>query len=420
MVTKMEYISSKNIVLLICDTLKLLESSLMEHGERTAYIVYKMLEAEGSYELFEMADFAFLAMIHDMGAYKTEDIDDMIQFETKNYMAHSIYGYLFLKYLSPLNKESKVLLYHHLNCEDYQENDYPLLPIASYIYLADRLDIYHKSLGDSFQFDMLKKHEGTRYTSKALFLLEKAMEKTPIIEKLNDKSFRRELDELFDFIMFNNEDKKKYLDMLMQCKGLKNDKTVMETLICSCIAEEMGKKMYLTGEEMANLYYGVLTHDIGMLAIPKEIMDLDRQLTPEETSIIRKHIEIEEKILKVRLKESVAQIAATHHERADGSGYPKGLKDKAMNDPQRILQLADSVTAMLSIRPYRGPMDKSAILKSLADELKAGHFNRRVVAIFTDNYDAIMDKVLLKSEHLIEMNQKLEVQYQNAISHLKG
>ena len=246
------------------------------------------------------------------------------------------------------------------------------------------------------------------------------MEKTPIIEKLNDKSFRRELDELFDFIMFNNEDKKKYLDMLMQCKGLKNDKTVMETLICSCIAEEMGKKMHLTGEEMANLYYGVLTHDIGMLAIPKEIMDLDRQLTPEETSIIRKHIEIEEKILKVRLKESVAQIAATHHERADGSGYPKGLKDKAMNDPQRILQLADSVTAMLSIRPYRGPMDKSAILKSLADELKAGHFNRRVVAIFTDNYDAIMDKVLLKSEHLIEMNQKLEVQYQNAISHLKG
>ncbi len=63
MVTKMEYISSKNIVLLICDTLKLLESSLMEHGERTAYIVYKMLEAEGSYELFEMADLAFLAMI---------------------------------------------------------------------------------------------------------------------------------------------------------------------------------------------------------------------------------------------------------------------------------------------------------------------------------------------------------------------
>ena len=52
----MEYISSKNIVLLICDTLKLFDRTLIEHGERTAYIVYKMLEAEGSYELFEMAD----------------------------------------------------------------------------------------------------------------------------------------------------------------------------------------------------------------------------------------------------------------------------------------------------------------------------------------------------------------------------
>ncbi len=112
----MEYISSKNIVLLICDTLKLLNRTLIEHGERTAYIVYKMLEAEGSYELFEIADYAFLAMIHDMGAYKTEKMEDLILFETKNYMPHSIYGYLFLKYLSPLEKEPKILLYHHINC----------------------------------------------------------------------------------------------------------------------------------------------------------------------------------------------------------------------------------------------------------------------------------------------------------------
>ncbi len=77
-------------------------------------------------------------------------------------------------------------------------------------------------------------------------MLEKAMESNQIISKLNDRSHLGELDELFDYIMFNNDDKKKYLDMLMQCKGLQNEKAVMETMICSCIAEEMGKKMYLT------------------------------------------------------------------------------------------------------------------------------------------------------------------------------
>ncbi|MDD2969219.1 MAG: HD domain-containing protein [Lachnospiraceae bacterium] len=415
----MEYISSKNIVLLICDTLKLLDRTLIEHGERTAYIVYKMLEAEGSYELFEIADYAFLAMIHDMGAYKTEKMEDLILFETKNYMPHSIYGYLFLKYLSPLEKESKILLYHHINCEDYHEIDYPLLQIASYIYLADRLDIYHQSLGDSFSIEMLKKYEGTRYTHEAITLLEKAMESNQIISKLNDRSHLGELDELFDYIMFNNDDKKKYLDMLMQCKGLQNEKAVMETMICSCIAEEMGKKMYLTAEEMGNLYYGVLTHDIGMLAVPEEILHLPRKLTEEEMKIVRNHITMEEKILRVRLRESVADIAVAHHERADGSGYPKGLHDKDMNDSQRILQLADSVTAMISNRKHRKALKKEEVLKNIEAEVIKGHYNRRTAFVFTENYDVIMEKVMGKTEHLLEMNKKLDAQFQSAIARQK-
>lgn len=412
----MEYISSKNIVLLICDTLKLFDRTLIEHGERTAYIVYKMLEAEGSYELFEMADYAFIAMIHDMGAYKTENIEDLILFETKNYMPHSIYGYLFLKYLSPLEKESKILLYHHINCEEYHEIDYPYLQIASYIYLADRLDIYHQSLGDSFNLEMLKKYEGIRYTQEAIALLEKALQVTPIIDKLNDRSYLEDLDELFDYIMFNNNDKKKYLDMLMQCKGLKNEKAVMETIICSCIAEEMGKKMYLTAEEMGNLYYSVLTHDIGMLAVPDEILHLPRKLTEEEMNIVRNHIKTEERILRVRLRESVADIAVAHHERADGSGYPKGLHDKNMNDSQRILQLADSVTAMISSRKHRKALKKEEVLKNIEAEVIKGHYNRRIAHVFTENYDAIMEKVIVKTEHLLEMNKKLDTQFQQAIS----
>lgn len=415
----MEYISSKNIVLLICDTLKLFDSSLIEHGERTAYIVYKMLEAEGSYELFEMADYAFLAMIHDMGAYKTENLDEMIQFETKSYMPHSIYGYLFLKYLSPLNKEAKVLLYHHINCEEYHLIDYPLLHISSYIYLADRFDIYHQSLGDSFQLDMLKKYEGVRYTSEALLLLEKSIEHSPIIEKLEDKTFLKELDNLFDYIMFNNDDKRKYLDMLMQCKGLRNENVVIETIICSSIAEEMGKKMFLTNEEMGTLYYGVLTHDIGMLAIPEEIVGLPRKLTEEEMLTVRTHVEIEEKILKNRLKDSVADVAVAHHERADGSGYPHQLTDKKMSDAQRILQLSDSATAMISNRKHRSAMKKEDILKIIDDEVKKGHFNRRTATVFTDNYDIIMEKVQIKTQKLLEMNKKLDVQYRSAIMHSK-
>ena len=97
----MEYIRSKDIYLLMRDILKLINPTLMEHGSRVAYIVYKMLQEENRYEEFELADIVMVATMHDIGAYKTEKsrINDMLQYETRDSMAHSIYGSLFFKYL---------------------------------------------------------------------------------------------------------------------------------------------------------------------------------------------------------------------------------------------------------------------------------------------------------------------------------
>ena len=69
-----EYITSKNLFFLIDDTLKLLDKSLAKHGERVSYIMSKMLECKGGYEKYEIADFMLLTLLHDIGAYKTEDI----------------------------------------------------------------------------------------------------------------------------------------------------------------------------------------------------------------------------------------------------------------------------------------------------------------------------------------------------------
>ena len=106
-----EYITSKNLFLLICDTLKLLDESLVKHGVRVSYIMSKMMECKGDYEKYEIADYMLLAMLHDIGAYKTDDVRKQLTFEAKNTMPHSIYGYLFLKYLSILgNIERHIII----------------------------------------------------------------------------------------------------------------------------------------------------------------------------------------------------------------------------------------------------------------------------------------------------------------------
>lgn len=108
----MEYIKSKDIFLLMRDILKLIHPRPMEHGSRVAYMVYKMLQEEGQYEEFELADIVMIATFHDIGVYKTERgrIHDMLRYETRDTMAHSIYGYLFFKYLSPVPDLAKVII----------------------------------------------------------------------------------------------------------------------------------------------------------------------------------------------------------------------------------------------------------------------------------------------------------------------
>ena len=110
-----EYITSKNLFLLICDALNLMDKSLVKHGTRVSYIMSRMLECKGGYEKFEIADFMLLAVLHDIGAYKTDDVRKPLSYEAKNVLPHSIYGYLFLKYLSPLTEQSKMILYHHVD-----------------------------------------------------------------------------------------------------------------------------------------------------------------------------------------------------------------------------------------------------------------------------------------------------------------
>ena len=111
----MDFISSKNIFLLTRDTLKLIDKRLMKHGSRTGYILYKILQLRGGYEKYEMAELVMLATLHDIGAYKTENMNDMLRFESKDYMPHSIYGFLFMKCLSPMEEKSKIILYHHID-----------------------------------------------------------------------------------------------------------------------------------------------------------------------------------------------------------------------------------------------------------------------------------------------------------------
>lgn len=407
----MEYIKSKNICYLIADTLRIIDKRLMEHGQKTAYILYQMLQCRGGFEQYELAEYAFLGFLHDIGAYKTDHIGKLLRFQISDYMPHSIYGYLFLKYLSPMKERARILLYHHTDYSRMQSIDYEYKDIADFLHLADTVEIFYRRLKDKFDCCYFEKYVGTRFSKEAVRLLVMAEEQNQILEKISDGRYEQEMDDLMNSIIFTNEEKRKYLEMLMYCSGLRYEQLVVDAVTSICISEELGKKLKLESTQYEILYYAALLHDIGMLAIPGSILDAKRALTKEEVKVVRSHVEIEEQRLLDAMSESVLEVISAHHERADGSGYPRHLKDSQMNILQRVLQLSDVVTALANDRSYHPIRTGEEIRAILQSEMEHNRLNKKIVQVFLKNFDDIWKEVEVRRGEILEMHTRLHTQY---------
>ncbi len=116
------------------------------------------------------------------------------------------------------------------------------------------------------------------------------------------------------------------------------------------IAGEMG----LPSEQMEGIRVAGIIHDLGKISIPAEILSMPRRLTPVEYDLVKAHSRIGHDILKdIDFDWPVAEIIFQHHERINGSGYPRCLKGEEILPEARIIAVADVVEAVASHRPYR-------------------------------------------------------------------
>ena len=122
-------------------------------------------------------------------------------------------------------------------------------------------------------------------------------------------------------------------------------------------ADVVGEQLGLSKVRRRWLHRGALLHDIGKLGVSNSILDKPAGLTDEEWQQVRAHARYTEEILS-RLSPfaELALVAGAHHERLDGTGYPKGLRAPDIAVETRIITLADIFDALTAPRPYRGPI----------------------------------------------------------------
>ncbi len=159
------------------------------------------------------------------------------------------------------------------------------------------------------------------------------------------------------------------------------------------IAVAIGTELGLDANRVEGLRVAGFLHDVGKITIPAEILSKPGKLSAIELQLIQAHAQAGYEVLKaVHFPWPVAEVALQHHERMDGSGYPRGLKGEAILLEARILAVADVVEAMASHRPYRSAL---GIDKALAEiERGCGTVYDRAVAdaclkIFREDHFAI-------------------------------
>lgn len=133
------------------------------------------------------------------------------------------------------------------------------------------------------------------------------------------------------------------------------------------IAIQLSEEMDLPAERLPLVRRAAFLHDIGKLAVPNRILDKRGKLTPREWTVITRHPALSGSILKrISAFREIAVLAAEHHERLDGSGYPFGLQAHQISLESRIIALSDCYAAMAEDRPYRVGLAASDILEILA------------------------------------------------------
>ena len=416
-------VSNKDIVNIAKRAFNLVDPRLMGHGERVANIMFQIMEAEGGYTPVQMRNLLTLAVLHDIGAYKTEEIDHMVEFETKHVWNHSIYGYLFLNYFSLFKELSRVVLFHHSSWKQLEQmDDVPghVKKAAQLLQLADRLDFYFENpknrMGRESFLSYLERERGKKFSSEVINLLLD----TPLVPPSCDYiGIFPQFDRIMETVPFTEEEKESILQMLIYAIDFRSPHTVTHTIPTSVISSELAILLCGQKDTVNDVMCGAMLHDLGKIGIPVEILEYPGKLSPQAMNVMRNHVNLTEYILGNSVSGTVKNIALRHHEKLDGSGYPRGLKAADLNVPQRIVAIADIVSALTGTRSYKGAYSKNRTLGVLTGMAQQGLLDSGIVGLLVERYDEIMDSVRKKTGPLLEKYQEMQDRYWDILYQLE-
>ena len=390
-----------NFLLSLSDSVDLASPHIALHQQRTAYLSMEMCKIANLSE--DLTNNIFIAaLFHDVGAITVEEKISLHAFETDNIDRHCLRGELLLKRIPRFEIVAEFVKFHHTRWDEFDESiDSEFVTGAQIIQLADYVerlidrDNYILNQTENI-LDNIKKLSGNVIHPEIInhFLAISNREELwldLISSRLYSilfstgplKSFEIEISEI-EIIS------KLFKDLI----DYKSPFTATHTSGVSASAKILSELFGLTESEIKHMGVAGNLHDLGKLIIPNSILDKPGGLTKPEFNIIKSHTYYSYQIISsIKGLENIAEWAAYHHEKLNGSGYPFKCNSSQLTIGARIMMVADIFTALSEDRPYRKGMEKNEIYKIFQDLVSTNTLDERIVNLLFDHYEKINSQV---------------------------
>jgi len=213
----------------------------------------------------------------------------------------------------------------------------------------------------------------------------------PIVVTLSAENARKTLEVLDSHISM--------MEALGRAIAKRDSDTGAHNYRVAWIAARIGEELGLSGATMQALIAGSFLHDVGKIGIPDAILLKPGRLDDAEMATMRTHVaQGEEIVTGMGWLDGAHEVVAGHHEKWDGSGYPRQLAGEAIPLSARIFAVADVFDALSSKRPYKDPMPFEQVLEILGKDA-GSHFDPEIIKVFMRIAHDIRQKLQDSSEH---------------------
>lgn len=386
--------------------MELVSPLIASHQQRTAFIAWRICKAAKlSSETTEMVFVA--ALLHDVGAITPEEKIDIHSFayEVEHVMVHCRRGEVLLGRVPWLAPAARIVRFHHREWQEWDKPlDVPYVLESQILFLADFLE-------RSINRNQYILHQNQQLISEISALSGTAIH-PQVVDYFLAISHREDfwLDmmspRLFSLLLHNGPYKKLEIDLVgiviiaqlfrniidFRCRYT----ATHSSGVAECAAI-LAQKFGLTETETKLIEIAGNLHDIGKLVVPSAILNKNGELSASDFAVIKQHSYQTLTILNtIGGLQPLAEWAASHHERLDGSGYPFHYSAERLSTPARIIIVADIFTALAEDRPYRKGFAKEQLVAELKRQADEKLLDQKIVNLLLKDYDEIAALVTAK------------------------